>query len=208
MPQNNVPSDADAIPVASTPADITAPWLTRVLRSLGHDVDVGIVSSRPIGTGQSAHSERFHLLYERWDGAAPKSLVAKLPHPDPTSRATGHVHGSYNREVSFYRHIAPTVRVRTPRCYYADIDLRNSDFVLLLEDMAPAQQGDQMRGCSIEEAQCALREIAGLHAPRWSDPALEQLTFLAGGIKVGDTSVDLAISNDIPLCHFLPPSAS
>ena len=166
-------------PIATTPAEITTQWLTRVFRHLGHDVEVGSVTSTPIGTGQSAHSERFALSYTRWDGVAPMTLVAKLPHPDPTSRATGHVHGSYRREAGFYREIAATVQVRIPRCYYADIDA-NSDFVLLLEDLAPARQGDQMLGCTLAVAQRALIEIARLHAPRWGDPQLFTHTFLAG----------------------------
>ena len=180
---------SNTIPVAHTPAMITAAWLTRALQHIGHDVVVERASSTPIGTGQSAHSERFTLSYSRWDGKAPQSLVAKLPHPDPTSRATGHIHGSYLREVDFYRVIAPTVHVRTPRCFYADIDLANSDFVLLLEDLAPARQGDQMRGCTPAVAARAVKEIAGLHAPRWGDTGLFKHTFLAGtGGGLGDTA--------------------
>ncbi len=184
-----------AIPVASTPPAITTEWLTRVLRKLGHDVEIDGVSSRPIGTGQSAHSERFTVSYSQWDQRAPRTFVAKLPHPDPTSRATGHVHGSYAREVGFYRHIAPTVNVRTPRCWYADIDTSNSDFVLLLEDLAPARQGDQMQGCDVATAQRAVREIAGLHAPRWGDSALLQHSFLSGvNAGTGDsTAVAVAL---------------
>ena len=176
---------AGAIPIATTPAQITPDWLNRVLAEIGHDVDVGRVTTRSIGTGQSAHSERISIHYSRWDGTAPKSLVAKLPHPDPTSRATGHVHGSYARETNFYRFIAPTVKIHTPRCYYAAIDSANSDFVLLLEDLAPARQGDQMHGCSLAVAECAMREVAGLHAPRWGDPALLDHHFLAGATGQG-----------------------
>jgi hypothetical protein len=168
------------LPVAATPQAITAAWCEAVFRKLGHDVSVRSVTSKPIGTGQSAHSERFQVEYARWDGRAPQTFVAKLPHPDPTSRATGHVHGSYARETNFYRQVAPTVRIRTPRCYYADIDPANSDFVLLLEDMAPARQGDQMHGCDVAVAEVAMLEIAGLHAPRWGDLSLLELKFLAG----------------------------
>ena len=187
------PATPAAPPVAASPGAITAGWLTAVWRHLGHDAEVAKVTSRPIGTGQSAHSERFEITYARRptgpDGIAlPTSLVAKLPHPDPTSRATGHVHGSYAREVGFYRHVAPTVKVRTPRCWYADIDPANSDFVLLLEDMAPASQGDQMRGCDVDTARRAVLEIAGLHAPRWGDPTLADLGFLAGASPADDTT--------------------
>ena len=36
-----------------------------------------------------------------------------------------------------------------------------------------------MNGCTVEMAESALRNVAGLHAPRWNDPALADLDFLA-----------------------------
>ena len=77
---------------------------------------------------------------------------------------------NYEREVRFYKEIAPTVGIRTPRCYHADWDRDSGLFVLLLEDLAPAQQGDQIDGCTLEQAALALDELAKLHAPRWADP--------------------------------------
>lgn len=177
------------ISIPTTPAQLTPDWLTRAWQRLGHDVVVASITSRPIGTGQTALSERCDIEYKKWDGKTPKSVVAKLPHPDPTSRATGHGIGAYAREYGFYQQIKPTVTVHTPSCWYADIDPANSDFVLLLEDMAPAHQGDQMQGCDIDTARRAVVEIAGLHAPRWGDSALFQHSFLAGvGAGFGDPS--------------------
>ena len=49
--------------------------------------------------------------------------------------------------------------------------------MLLLADMAPAEQGDQIAGCSPREAELAVTALAGLHGPRWGDPGW--LTFAA-----------------------------
>ena len=46
-----------------------------------------------------------------------------------------------------------------------------TDFVLVLADMAPAVQGDQIAGCTPQEAQLAVEALAGLHGPSWCDPA-------------------------------------
>ena len=75
-----------------------------------------------------------------YDGAtsAPASLVAKLPALDPTSRATAAAVRSYEIEVSFYRELAPELPVRAPRCHVALHDPATDDFILLLEDLAPA----------------------------------------------------------------------
>ena len=79
-------------------------------------------------------------------------MIAKLPAADETSRATARSLGSYENEVRFYQLLAPELPMRTPAVYYADIDVETASFILLLEDMAPAQQGDQLRGCSPETA--------------------------------------------------------
>ena len=105
-------------------------------------------------------------------------MIAKLPAADETSRATARSLGSYENEVRFYQLLAPELPMRTPAVYYADIDVETASFVLLLEDMAPAEQGDQLRGCSPETAKVAVDELVRLHAPRWDDPTLEAFEWL------------------------------
>ncbi len=158
--------------------EITPEWMTAFVRDLGHDVRVEAVDSEPIGTGQSAHSERFTLTYASPAPDAPTSFVGKFPSPDPTSRRTGSM-GSYVREVSFYRQIRPTVDIRTPVVHRIEFDEASADFMLMMEDMAPATQGDQMAGCTVAEAEAAMDEIARLHAPRWGDPTLMDYPFFS-----------------------------
>jgi hypothetical protein len=81
-------------------------------------------------------------------------------------------------EVRFYQQVASTVGVRTARCYHGDVAPATAEFVLILEDLAPALPGDQVAGCGVDEAALALTELAALHAPRWGDPALERLDWL------------------------------
>lgn len=165
------------IPLARDPADVTPEWLTAVLRERGHEVSVESIDAKSVGTGQVAHCERFEVTYTDWDGRAPASFVGKFRSPDELSRRTGSS-GTYQREVNFYRHIRPTVGIRTPDVHWLDLDEATGDFILLMEDMAPAEQGDQMRGATIEEATAALDEVARLHAPRWGDDTLEAFDFL------------------------------
>lgn len=163
MPALQIPTTADAI---------TPDWLSEVLGA-----PVRSVTTEMVGTGQMGDSVRLTLDY---DGATdrPASLVAKLPALDPTSRATAAAVRSYEIEVSFYRELLPTLPVRAPRCYEARHDPASDDFILLLEDLAPARQGDQLAGCTIDEAHVAVAELPKLHAPRWGDPALESLSWL------------------------------
>ena len=52
---------------------------------------------------------------------------------------------------------------------------------MVLEDVAPAVQGDQVAGCTVDEAAAALAELALLHAPRWGDASLLDLGWLQEG---------------------------
>jgi hypothetical protein len=163
--------------VTGTGAELTPAWLTDALAPLLGPARVLEVARAPVGTGQMSDCVRLTPTY---DGptAAPRSLIAKLPAADPTSRATAAALRNYEIEVSFYRQLAPQLPVRAPRCYHSYLDATGTDFVLLLEDMASARQGDQLAGCSIDEAAVAVEELPRLHAPRWGDASLAGLDWL------------------------------
>lgn len=162
------------------PAKIDPEWMTMALRHAGvlGRATVKSVTRAPIGNGLVADSYRFELRYEGDPGDAPYSLVGKFPATDPASRKSGSDHLLYLREVSFYRELAATLDIHTPRAYVAEVDPDNDDFTLLLADLAPARQGDQLGGCTVADAHSALAEAAALHAPRWGDPALENIDWL------------------------------
>jgi hypothetical protein len=160
--------------------DVTIEWLTDVLRASGGVIDASVTSFEmtPVGTGQMSDSVRFGLSYDREEMGAPASVVLKLAAADDTSRATGLALGLYETEVRIYQQITPTVDISVPRCYFADVDVASGWFTLVLEDLAPAAQGDQLAGCSVDQAALALLELAKLHAPRWGDRTLADLPWL------------------------------
>ncbi len=162
------------------PEQVTAPWLTDVLRRAGALGAGAVVSFEgdAVGTGQMADSVRLSLRYDDDEAGAPASVVGKFTAADATSRATAVAMRTSEVEVRFYQEVASTLRVRTPRCYHADVDPATGEFVLILEDLAPARVGDQVAGCTVDEAALALTELAALHAPRWADGRLERLDWL------------------------------
>jgi hypothetical protein len=163
-----------AVPIVDDADGITAHWLTTALQGAGVDATVGSVCVVPVGAGQMASCYRLDIAYERGDG--PPRLIAKLPSTDLTVRAGQAM--TYRTEVSFYRDLAPGLSISVPRCYVAAITDEGTSFTLLLEDMAPAVAGDQLAGCSPDDARRAAVEVAGLHAGSWCDPALESLDWL------------------------------
>jgi hypothetical protein len=149
------------------PNGLTAEWLGRVLAA-----DVASVSVTPVGTGQTGSSYRVEVAYAR-PGELPVTFVAKLPAEDPSVRER--VAYGYRAEVDFYKTVAPTLAVPLPTCYLSAISADGQSFVLLLADLAPAVQGDQLAGCTLDAAQAAVVALAGLHGPRWCDPAWTDL---------------------------------
>jgi hypothetical protein len=162
------------------PDVVSREWLTQVLRRarLLERAGVEAFTAQTVGTGQMGTSVRYRLHYDHAEPHAPDSVVCKFASADPTSRATGLALRSYEAEVSFYREVARSVDIRTPQCHFADIDLETGEFVLVLEDLAPCVQGDQLAGCTVDQAALAMEELAKLHAPRWNDARLAALPWL------------------------------
>ncbi len=109
-----------------------------------------------------------------------RTLVAKLHSSVPEVREVARGWGMYRREAQFYRDIAPTIATRIPKAYVAEFDPETYEFVLVMEDLAPAISGDQVAGLSLDQARLALEEIAALHAGWWNRPELAEL---AGAIQ-------------------------
>jgi hypothetical protein len=163
--------------------DLTPGWLTTVLRAAGV-LDAGRVvdvARTAIGADSGLTSEvvRLRPAYTGAEPGAPASLVAKLASADPEVRLRQHrVGGNPAREAAFYRELAATVPVRTPRCLHAAVDEEDGWYALLLEDLGAARAGDDAGGCSTEDAAAALRAAARLHAAFWESPRLEGLNWL------------------------------
>ena len=122
---------------------------------------------------------RSYRLRLEGEGGIPDSVVAKVPSDVASTRELGA--RAYQREVGFYRDLAATVDGRVPTCHHADISDSGSEFVLLLEDITPARQGDQLTGCPPEDARRAIANLARLHASTWGrDDAFSWLDDGAG----------------------------
>ncbi len=157
------------VPLVADVDALTPAWLTL---ALGAQVDA--VDVRPVGTGQIGTCYRLTL---RGGPALPATVLAKLPAVDPAARTM--LANPYRTEVRFYDEIASTVAVRVPATHHAAMAPEGGDFVLLLEDLAPAVQGDQIAGCTVAQVEDAVVNLAGLHGPRWCDPALLEIDGLA-----------------------------
>lgn len=167
------------------PDDVSPAWLTDVLQAAGEATGtVASLEAERIGAGKVGDNVRFTLTWSP-PHSGPATVVGKFPSPDPMSRAAGVSLGNYEREVRFYAELVDTVAVRAPHCHYTALDDITGDFVLVLADLAPAAVGDQVAGCSVDEAAAAVDELVALHAPRWGDPSLATVGEWLGPRLVG-----------------------
>ena len=156
-------------------AAISADWLAAVLGQPGKLRGFTIAQ---VGTGQMCDSYRLTL---DWDEGtpAPASVIAKCPSHDEASRNIAKLTGTYVKEVSWYRELAAASGVPAPRCHHYDIADDDVDFILILSDLAPARQGDQLAGIGLAGLVPCIDAAAKLHAQLWDDPRLAQLPWLA-----------------------------
>lgn len=198
--------------IPQTVQELTPAWLTQVLRAGGtlREASVIDVSSEILGEGEGFVGQiaRLRLTLDRSEPGAPETLIAKIPTPVEQNRAGGEMLGAYEREIHFYRSLAPEVAIPTPRLFHAEMDpnpaanyavgiirflerlpwwllrllvaffqwiarFSKRRYLLLLEDLAPARVGDQVAGCSLEEAERVLRALARAQAKLWRSPKLD-----------------------------------
>jgi hypothetical protein len=189
--------------IPAQPVDLTADWLQEMLVLNGFSgpaCEINSFEQQRIGTGQIGQNVRIAFTYElpaqAHAAGAPKTLVAKFVSSDASSRGAGLALGNYEREVNFYRDFAPVLRsastsigdtstsgasipaMNVARCWAAEFDAQTQTTILVLDDLAPAEQGDQIAGCSVDDARTAVLQAAILHAKFWQSPLLTSTPWL------------------------------
>ncbi|MHB8574729.1 MAG: phosphotransferase [Dehalococcoidia bacterium] len=159
--------------------DFTPEWMTRALRGQIGGATVTSVAVQLVGQGVGILCQlaRLTLGYDAAAHDAPASVIAKIPTADAQTRGMADAFRFYEREVRFYRELQADISVRTPRCWFNVLD-DAGNFVLLLEDLGARRIGDQVAGCSADDAKLAVYEIAKVHAQWWNHPRLNELAWV------------------------------
>ena len=165
------------LPLPRCHDDVDRHWLSAALRAGGLDVDIERFTRHPLGegVGMMAAIELFELHYS--SGRGPERVAVKLPAVNPTNLAVAMSFDIYRREVRFYTDIAPSAPEFTPAVLFAESD-GVADFALILEDMSDYRLGDQLTGCSADDAELAVVGLGRLHASFWNDVDRPELAFI------------------------------
>ena len=163
----------DPVPVFD-PEAVTAEWVGYALGQEDQCIDCELEA---IGTGQVGANYRAHLTWS--DDEGPATVVIKFASRDSQSRSTGIQMGTYEREAEFYRVFAPNIDVAVPYAYFVNFVQGTADVVIVMEDLAPRRQGDQLGGCTSDDATLALSQAARLHSSFWGKSELSELEWVS-----------------------------
>ena len=120
-----VARDREFIP--EQPAQLTADWVTEAMHTAGElasDTRVASIEMGPLtgeGAGMTGVLVRLEVEYEG-PSPGPPSLIAKFASDDRLVKGMLEHLDSYGREIHFYRDLAQSVPVRTPRHFGSSFD--------------------------------------------------------------------------------------
>ncbi|MFW9821417.1 MAG: phosphotransferase [Candidatus Thorarchaeota archaeon] len=151
---------------------LSAEWLNEVLHESGYlkDCNIESIFREPCGVGEGFVSDmaRLTITYEKESLNLPNTMVVKMPTTFRTALAVALQYNIYEKEIRFYREIAPISPIRVPGIIYSDYDSENKKYILILEDCACYHMVDQVEGLNYEQTKQAIKAIANFHA-RWWD---------------------------------------
>jgi hypothetical protein len=190
--------------IPATIAELTPAWLTDALRAGGVMTDASVTDARcetlGAGAGFVGQIARVHLTYDRAAGGGSSTLIAKMPALEEGARELAGIYGLYEREFRFYTELVPEITFRTPRCYFAAGDAESVRYVLLLEDLgATGIVGDQVQGCTPEQATLVLEQLALHHARWWMHPRLTEVPWMGTGIDLVNGAMEQAYPDSWPV---------
>ncbi|WP_421723987.1 phosphotransferase [Bauldia sp.] len=162
--------------IPSTIEAITPEWLNTIVFPHHTDNRIVAVKSTQIGEGRGFLSQTFvvHLTFENPErDNRPSSIVVKMQPKDGWNVAAEAELSAFEREVSFYRDIAPDLPIRLPKVFFAEASERGH--ILVIENLSHHKGGDQVRGMPHEQVLATARQIANLHAAFWDNDAVHAL---------------------------------
>jgi thiamine kinase-like enzyme len=147
-------------------AVLSSEWLTSALatfRGWPHGA-VRVESATRIGIGYGLSGQIHRVVAETARGGVTSFVVKQ----DRSAEV--------QRELLFRSHCGELLRGCLAHCFGGTSDRQSGRGVLVLEDVAPARQGDVLAGCTNDEARAVVRALARVHGASWSvhDDALSR----------------------------------
>ena len=162
--------------------EITAQWLSGALgvRYPGVKVNSVYFGTQIAGTGM-----KVRLLLDYNTAGHEARLPATMWIKGALHEYSRNIRAAFQREVLFYREVAPLRIVRCPAAYCAESDTEAGQGIVLMEDLlaSNASFGDPVRPASPELVASTLAMEAKLHARWWRSPDLARFGERGGSLR-------------------------
>lgn len=158
---------------------ISPEWLQQVFAHAGVKVPhVAMADVQATGHGNVSTTVRVTPGYNAAAGDAPRTVICKFDSKVPECVEFATQAQVYRREVESYRLLGDNPPIHVPRLYHSALDDGGRTANLVLEDIMDAEPGDQLKGCSREQAGLVVDELTGLHRKFWKSPDLKDCSWL------------------------------
>ncbi|WP_269537964.1 phosphotransferase [Cerasicoccus fimbriatus] len=168
------------IPVPGSIDEISPAWVTEILRSGGaiQQASITQIESRILGQdiGFLSVVARLGLTYDAKEPNAPEAVVIKIETQHEKLREIGQEVQAFQREIRFYKDVAPAVDVRLPKIYFACDEPPN--MAIVMEDLSYCRAGDQVQGMDLDLVLATAAIIGRLQAKYWNNDALASLDWM------------------------------
>ncbi|WP_225007916.1 ecdysteroid 22-kinase family protein [Novosphingobium percolationis] len=183
---SSVPQDLPEPALIGSVDQITPTWVQAMFQHAGVPAPrVSLLATRPIGHGNMSQTIHTQITYNANAADAVPSVVCKITSAIPQAVDIAGTANVYARECAVYEFLGDTPPLATPRAYWRKVSDDGRAINLVMEDLsARTRPGDQISGCSVDEARAVAAELSRLHAAAWGDPRLEGADWLqdrAGG---------------------------
>ncbi len=151
--------------------ELDTEWITDILRINGvlDNSSVKRLSLENISGYRGFTNSLFklNLHYDVIESGSPTSIIVKTPSKIDLVRGVTNLLQSNQQEVNFYKNVPSVEKLKTPHVYFGSIDEDNQDTIILMQDMIGYTQGDSVLGCSVEDAEKYIGNIAIFHSTFW-----------------------------------------
>lgn len=160
--------------------EITPRWLAHALREGGYlkEGSVKSIEKKILGEAKGFLSSvvQVKIDYDTPQKDAPSSVVVKIEPEEGGFKDFGDRLNAFQREILFYREVAPNLSIRLPKLYYS-VD-KPPAYCMVMEDLSYYIPGDQVVGMHEQQVMTTVEEIAGIQAQYWNNQALKELTWM------------------------------
>lgn len=145
--------------------DLTTEWLTQALCRHTSGARVAAIREQTV-IGGTTTKILFDLVYEGTPASLPQSICIKGGFDEALRPLVG---DAYLAEANFFEHIAPTLEVPMPRCWFAAADAERRQGIVILDNLAKAGAyfGDPTQPWAVDRVAAGLEVQAQWHAQTW-----------------------------------------